>query len=136
MTSEALNARVRSLAAAVVDDPRWLAECDDLGVDVLGMILYGYSLGVGRLVMLLEMNDIAEAVVVSLVSPIGAARQWSEGLVAEAASSAFDRVRSPTNFELVGVGHSYCGASASHAELVENVFANISAQRGKLTSTG
>jgi hypothetical protein len=95
------------------------------------MILYGYSLAVGRLVMLLEMEEIAEAVVVSLVSPVGAARKWSEGLVAEAALSAFDRGHSPTNFELVGVGHSYYGASASLDELVANVFANINAHRGK-----
>ena len=50
MTRDALAECVGELANAVLADPRW--QRDDLSVSVLGMLLYGFALATGRLVML------------------------------------------------------------------------------------
>ena len=130
MTPEALNAKVSKFAMTVVRDDRWGGAADDLGVAVLGMILYGYALAVGRLVMLLEIECVAKATEKVLVEVVGAASKWSEGLVRDAETSAFDRAYHPQQFELVGVGHSYYGVNDS-SSIVDNVFTNIDAVRSR-----
>jgi hypothetical protein len=55
---EELFERISELTGRVIADPRWDIERDDLGVSVLGMLLYGLSLAPGRIVMLLEIEDI------------------------------------------------------------------------------
>ena len=56
MTRDALTERVGELADAVLTDPRWYQ--DDLSVSVLGMVLYGFALATGRIVMLLSLIHI------------------------------------------------------------------------------
>ncbi len=126
MTRDALTQRVGELADAVLADPRW--EQDDLNVSVLGMLLYGYALGTGRMYFFLDMPDIDAAVHQVMTERIGAAAKWSGGLVAEAAASAFDQAYHPGNHELISVGHSYIGV-ADRGVLVDNVFANIESVR-------
>jgi hypothetical protein len=126
MTQDDLTEQVDQLAHAVVSDPRW--QDDTLGVAVLGMLLYGYAMAVGRMVMLLNVDDIDAAVVRSMTGAVGAAEKWSAGLVAEANASAFDKSHHPGNFDLIGVGHSYFGED-DQAVVVDNVFANIASAR-------
>ena len=126
MTRDALTHRVGELADAVLADPRW--EQDDLSVSVLGMLLYGFALAIGRVVMFLDMEDIDTAVLRCLTERVGAATKWSSGLVAEANASAFDQAHHPGHHELIGVGHSYFGVE-DRASLVDNVFANIESVR-------
>jgi hypothetical protein len=128
VTTDALTERVGELADRVLADPRWKDERDDLGVAVLGMLLYGFALATGRLVMLLDMEDIDAALLRCLTERVGAAAKWSGGLVAEARASAFDKTHHPGNHELIGVGHSYFGEE-DQAAVVENVFANIRSVR-------
>jgi hypothetical protein len=98
------------------------------------MLIYGYAMAIGRMVMLLNVEDIDAAVVRSLTSPVGAAKRWSTGLVAEANASAFDESHHPGNFELIGVGHSYFGED-DKALVVDNVFANIASARQRAPDT-
>ena len=128
MNVKALTDRVSTLAASIAADPRWEGEKDDLGDAILGMLLYGYALALGRLVMLLDEEQIKESVVLSLVATVGAARRWSEGLAADAARSAFDKHHHPGNYQLVGVGHSYHGVT-DQAVIINNAFQNIAAFR-------
>jgi hypothetical protein len=126
MTRDILTQRVGELADAVVADPRFVR--DDLSVSVLGLLLYGYALGTGRLFFFLDMPDIDAAVLQVMTERVGAAAKWSGGLVAEAAKSAFDQAHHPGHHELIGVGHSYMGVE-DRAVLVDNVFANIASVR-------
>jgi hypothetical protein len=128
MTKDALAERLEELAGGVVADPRWKRESDDFGVSVLGMLLYGFALATGRMVMFLDIEEIDAAVVASLIKTTGAATKWTSGLIAEANSSAFDKNHHPGHHELIGVGHSYFGVK-DHAAVVDNIFANIRAFR-------
>jgi hypothetical protein len=114
------------LAEAVLADPRW--ERDDLSVSVLGMVLYGYALAIGRIVMFLDIEDIDAAVLCCMTERVGASAKWSSGLVAEANASAYDQTHHPGHHELIGVGHSYFEAK-DQAVLVNNLFANIASVR-------
>jgi|SRR6516164_7669755 hypothetical protein len=129
MTRDALTERVGELADAVLTDPRWYQ--DDLSVSVLGMVLYGFALATGRIVMLLDMDDIAVAVLRCMTERIGAAAKWSGGLVEEAKASAFDKAHHAGHHQLIGVGHSYFGVK-DQAALVDNVFANIESVRQRV----
>jgi hypothetical protein len=124
MTREALFERLAELADQVIADPRWQGEQDDLGVSVLGMLLYGFALATGRIVMFLDTEDIDAAVLRCLTERAGVAAKWGSGLVAEANASAFDKAHHPGHHELIGVGHSYFGVE-DQAAIVDNVFANI-----------
>src|SRR4051794_32686162 len=126
MTQDALAKQAGELADAVVADPRW--HQDDLSVSILGMLLYGYALMVGRTVMFLDVADIDAAVLRCMTERVGAAAKWSRGLVAEASASAFDKAHHPGHHELIGVGHSYFGVD-DRAAVVDNVFGNIVAFR-------
>ena len=132
MTRDALTQRVGVLADAVRADPRWAQ--DDLSVSVLGMILYGFALATGRIVMFLDMADIDAAVLRCLTDRCGVAAKWSGGLVEEANASAFDLAHHPGQHELIGVGHSYFGVK-DQAVLVDNVFANIASVRRRVESS-
>lgn len=128
MTPEALFDKLTALADLVVADPRWENEKDELGVAVLGMLLYGYGLGTGRLVMMLDIEDINDAVLRCLVERVGVAAKWGSGLDEDAANSAFNKEYHPGQRELIGVGHQYIG-EGKLGKMVGNVFANIESVR-------
>src|SRR4051812_19199434 len=111
MTPEKLAETVGKIASEVVRDPRWETNRDDLGVSVLGMLLYGYALAVGRLVMLLDVDQIDGAVVNAVMTHIDSAEKWTRGMVADAARSAFDKTYHVGHYELIGVGHQYFAAT-------------------------
>jgi hypothetical protein len=126
MTQDALAKQAGDIADAVTADPRW--QQDDLSVSILGMLLYGYAMMVGRTVMFLGMPDIDAAVLRCMTANIGAAAKWSGGFVAEAHASALDKAHHPGHHELIGVGHSYFGVK-DRAAVVDNVFTNIASFR-------
>lgn len=122
MTRDVLAERIGELADAVLADRRWVR--DDLSVSVLGMLLYGYAFGVGRVFMFLDVEDIDEAVLKCMTERVGAAAKWSDGLVAQAAASALDAAHHLGHHELIGVGHSYLGVEDQNA-ILENIYKNI-----------
>ena len=124
---DAIGKKVGILAAAVIADPRWKNET--LNVAILGMILYGYALAIGRMALMAEIEDVDASVQDCITKYVGAAPKWTAGLVQDANLSAFDKSRNPANFELVGVGHSYFGVE-NQAAVLDNVFANIRAFGG------
>lgn len=128
MTPEALFDKLSALADRVVADKRWEEQKDDLGLSVLGMLIYGYGLGVGRLIMMLDLEDINAVITRCLIERVGVAAKWGGGLVEEAARSAFDEAYHPGQHELIGVGHQYM-SEGKVGKLVDNVFANIESVR-------
>jgi hypothetical protein len=130
-----LDRRLGDLAERIVADPRWPAHRDDLGLAVLGMLLYGYALAMGRILFSLDVADIDAALVRVLGERLGAARKWSAGLVAAANRAAFDKTYHPGHHELIAVGHSYLGVE-DPAEIVDNVLANLERMRGPARGGG
>ena len=126
MNRNELTKQVEKLANAIVADLRW--ENGTLDVVVLGMLLYGYALALGRMAMMLEAEDIDAAVLSSISRATGAAQKWTSGLVEDANASAFNKDHHPGNHELIGVGHSYFGVKDQEV-IVDNVFANIASVR-------
>ena len=126
---EAIKQKINVLAAAVIGDQRWKNET--LNVAIFGMILYGYALAVGRMALMAEIEDVDAAVQDCIAACVGAAPQWTAGLVQDASFSAFDKSHNPANFELIGVGHSYFGVEDRSAVL-DNLFANIKAFGGSV----
>jgi hypothetical protein len=131
VTPGRLFEKLSPLAMGVVDDPRWQAEKDDLGVTVFGMILYGYGLAIASIIMVLERDDINTAVTRCIVDAVGAAPKWSSGLVEEAARSALDTEHNPGAADLISTGWQYI-AEPTISTLVDNVFANIRAIRSQI----
>jgi hypothetical protein len=125
MTRDELTARVGELTDAVLADWRWVQ--DDLGVSVLGMLLYGFGLETGRAAGL-EVADTDAAVLQCMTDHVGAAIKWSGGLIAEANKAARDRAHHPGHQELIEVGRTYHGI-ADRRVLVENVYANFASVR-------
>ena len=128
MTPENLTEAVSILASNVVSDPRWNGEADDLGVSILGMILYGYSLATGRIAMMLDVEHIDRAVHQAITTHVGSAEKWTEGLVEEAQKSSLNPEYHAGQYELVGVGHSYFWIEDMTA-VTDNIFQNIKAFR-------
>jgi hypothetical protein len=124
---EAISQKIGALAAAVVADARWKNET--LNAAILGMILYGYALAVGRMALMAEIEDVDAAVRDCIIKYVGAGPKWTAGLVEDANLSALDKDHNPANFELVGVGHSYFGVE-NQAAVLDNVFANVKAFGG------
>jgi hypothetical protein len=126
MTQDALTKQLGTLADAVRADPRW--QQDDLSVEVLCMLLYGFALMTGRSVMFLDVEDIDAAVLRCLTDHVGAAAKWSGGLVTEASTSAMSKAHHSAHHALIGVGHSYMGVENLKA-VVDNIFTNIAYTR-------
>ncbi|MBL9187418.1 MAG: hypothetical protein JNK23_08080 [Opitutaceae bacterium] len=126
MTRDTLAADMGKLADAVLSDARW--QRDDLGVSVLGMLLYGFALAKGRIVMLLDLEDINAAVLHVMTTRIGAASKWSSGMIEDADRSALDAAYHPGQHELISAGQSYLGIQ-ERAAILDNVFANIRSVR-------
>lgn len=127
MNQETLYKKLAEVADKVVASPNWVQ--DDIGVEVFGYIIYGYALALGRFTMALDVEEIDKAVLRCLVENIGAAQLWSSGLVDAANLSAFDPENSPVEYELVGIGHSYCFETADEKTILENLLANTIAHR-------
>ncbi len=128
MTPDALFQILTPLADAVIADPQWSEQGDELGLSVFGMILYGYGLAVGRLAMLLDMAEIDAAVERCLCERLAVPVPWAQGLVAEAGRSALDPSYHPGQAQLIDVGYDYL-RERDLSVLVENVLANIGSVR-------
>jgi len=125
MTREELTDLIGGLAEAVLADWRWVR--DDLSVSVLGMLLYGFSLEAAKAARL-SLADTDAAVLRCIVERVGAATNWSSGLVAEANAAARDKTHHPGHHELIAVGRTYNGINDQQA-LVDNVYTNFATVR-------
>lgn len=126
ISPERLNEFIAGTAGRIVADPRWAEERDDLGVSIVGMLLYGFALGSGA-----DRADAGAAVAAALTSRVGSAAKWTGGLVEEAHLSAANPDHHSGHHSLILVGRSYGGKDA--AAIVENVFANIRSFRSEAT---
>jgi hypothetical protein len=90
-------------------------------VQVLGFSLYGYALGISRLILFMNANEINKIIVNELVD-IGIGLKNVHGLV-ESAYDTFINEDVSINSQLVDVGHSYF-AIEDVSECLESIFEN------------
>ncbi len=116
---ELLRTRLSQAVDAVTGDPRWDVR-DELLIQVMGYMLHGYAIGVGRLLCLLDVDVVEEASVAQL-QQLGVGHQYADGLV-RAAAAVFAGSAAPSpQRSLVRLGHSFSLAEG-HLELRQAVF--------------
>jgi len=111
---------------AVISDPRWVLE-DELMVQVLGFTLYGYAFGLGRIVNLMDVEDINASVAEQLAA-LGVGAQYAQGLTEAAFECFANEADQSVHSQLVSIGHSHI-ASDDLTECVESIFQNTETLR-------
>jgi hypothetical protein len=124
MMIDLLREKTSDLTIAVTSDPRWDLT-DELMVQVFGFTLYGYVVGVGRILCILDMPDINSVVEQSLIG-LGIGRQYAQGLVRNAQEVLLEESSESVHSQLIGIGHSHF-RSESFDEVVNSVFNNTAA---------
>ncbi|MDR2223895.1 MAG: hypothetical protein LBE34_14340 [Flavobacteriaceae bacterium] len=116
----AFNQKIDLLLNRITTDKRWDLDSETLFV-VMGMTYYGYCLGYGKLVCMLDDTTVREAVIKRLVS-LGAGTKYTEGLVHAAEQSFFQQEENLYN-QLVNIGHNYFMMD-EWEELIDNIYDN------------
>lgn len=111
---------------AVTSDPRWVLE-DELMVQVLGFTLYGYAFGLGRIVNLMDVEEI-NASVADQLAALGVGPKYAQGLTEAAFECFANEADQSVHSQLVGIGHSHI-ASEDLSECVESIFQNTETLR-------
>ena len=114
---------------AVTSDARWELE-DELLVQVLGFTLYGYAFGVGRVIFLMDVEDI-NASVAGQLAALGVGPKYAQGLVEAAFECFMNEEDQSVHSQLVNIGHSHI-ASEDLSECVESIFTNTETLREHL----
>jgi hypothetical protein len=127
--SERLEEKTNPLMEAVTSDARWELE-DELLVQVLGFTLYGYAFGVGRVILLMDVEDI-NASVAGQLAALGVGPKYAQGLVEAAFECFMNEEDQSVHSQLVNIGHSHI-ASEDLSECVESIFTNTETLREHL----
>ena len=78
----AFHDKANRLFSAITNDPRWDIN-DELLFQVAGFTFYGYCFGFGRLVCLMDADDI-DAYVAGKLTGLGAGAKYVQGMMARA----------------------------------------------------
>jgi len=113
--------KTSAVTNAVTSDPRWVLE-DELMCHVFGFTLYGYALGVGRVVCFMDVSDVQKMAAGELAG-LGIGPQYAAGMMEHAHDEFMQENNQTFHAQLVNVGHSHFGAEDTN-ELVESVFTN------------
>jgi len=121
----AFHNKANRLFSAITGDPRWDIN-DELLFQVAGFTFYGYCFGFGRLVCLMDADDI-DAYVSDKLTGLGAGAKYVQGMIARARQGFVtgedaepDDTDDPLS-RLIGIGHSYFSAD-DFTPLVESVY--------------
>lgn len=125
--SHPLDKKIEEFLDLTTKDPRWNIN-DELLFQVLSYTLYGYAFGFGRLILMMDPEEINLSVVNRLLS-LGSGKQYVEGLV-ESAYSTFLNNSNSTESKLVGFGHSHF-ASKDLTECINSIFSNMESLKAK-----
>ena len=113
--------KTAAVTAAVTSDPRWVLE-DEMMCQVFGFTLYGYALGIGRIVCFMDVADVQEMAAGEL-SGLGIGPQYAVGMMDHAHQEFMQENNQSFHAQLVNIGHSHF-ASEDIDELVESIFTN------------
>ena len=130
----AFQDKANRLFYAITNDPRWDIN-DELLFQVAGVIFYGCCFGFGRLVCLMDADDI-DAYVADKLTGLGAGAKYVQGMIARARQdfvTAEDAEPVDTDdplSRLIGIGHAYFSAD-DFSPLVESVYENYDLLSGE-----
>lgn len=130
----AFHNKANRLFSAITGDPRWDIN-DELLFQVAGFTFYGYCFGFGRLVCLMDADDI-DAYVAGKLTGLGAGAKYVQGMIARARQdfvTGEDAEPADTDdplSRLIGIGHSYFSAD-DFTPLVESVYENYDLLSGE-----
>lgn len=86
---QAFHDKANRLFSAITNDPRWDIN-DELLFQVAGFSFYGYCFGFGRLVCLMDADDI-DAYVAGKLTGLGAGAKYVQGMIARTAGFCYRR---------------------------------------------
>ena len=130
----AFHDKANRLFSAITNDPRWDIN-DELLFQVAGFTFYGYCFGFGRLVCLMDTDDI-DAYVAGKLTGLGAGAKYVQGMIARARQDfVTDEDAEPIDTDdplsrLIGIGHAYFSAD-DFTPLVESVYENYDLLSGE-----
>ena len=130
----AFHDKANRLFYAITNDPRWDIN-DELLFQVAGFIFYGCCFGFGRLVCLMDADDI-DAYVSDKLTSLGAGAKYVQGMIARARQDfVTDEDAKPADTDdplsrLIGIGHAHFSAD-DFTPLVESVYENYDLLSGE-----
>ncbi len=122
--NELFEEKLNQVAKSITEDPRWDIQ-NELMTQVYGLTLFGYAIGVGRIICFLDLEDIQEAVINKLTS-LGIGPKYAEGLIQHGTELFGNEDQKSYQSQLIDIGHSYFSAENIN-ELKESIFANTEA---------
>ncbi|MDO4878402.1 MAG: hypothetical protein Q3966_03790 [Neisseria sp.] len=124
---QAFHDQANRLFSAITADPRWNTQ-NELLFQIMGFTFYGYCFGLGRLVCLMDAEEI-DAYVAAKLTGLGAGAKYVQGMIARARQDFVagqdarpDYTDDPLS-RLIGIGHAHF-ADDDFAPLVESVYEN------------
>ena len=123
---ERLEEKTNNLLKLITSDPRWNLQ-DELLIQVLGLTIYGYAFGLGRLALFMDVDEINE-VIINQLTKLGVGEKYAQGLVDTALNSFTNDKDQSVHSQLVNIGHSHFG-SEDLSVCVESIFNNTAALR-------
>ena len=130
----AFHDKANRLFSAITNDPRWDIN-DELLFQVAGFTFYGYCFGFGRLVCLMDADDI-DAYAAGKLTGLGAGAKYVQGMIARARQDfVTDEDAEPVDTDdplsrLIGIGPSYFSAD-DFSLLVESIYKNYGLLSGE-----
>ena len=127
--SVAAKEKAEALTRAVTEDDRWALE-DELMCQVFGFTMFGYVFGYGRIVCIMEVEEI-KALAANQLTGIGIGPKYAEGMMDHAFEELSQEGSQTIHAQLVGIGHSHF-ASEDITELVNSIFQNTEQIRSSM----
>ncbi len=130
----AFHNKANCLFSAITNDPRWDIN-DELLFQVAGFTFYGYCFGFGRLVCLMDTDNI-DAYVAGKLTGLGAGAKYVQGMIARAQQGfVTGEDAEPVDTDdplsrLIGIGHAYFSTD-DFTPLVESVYENYALLSGE-----
>ena len=124
ISSLSLEDKCKHVVDHVTSDPRWNVE-DELMVQVLSFTLYGYALGCGRVIHLMDSEDIS-AIPQRLISDLGVGPGYVTGMLEHAHAAFTDEADDSTHSQLVNLGYSHFNSDKIN-KCIESIFQNAEA---------
>ena len=119
-----LEDKCKHIVDAVTSDLRWNLQ-DELFVQVLSFTLYGYALGSGRVIHLMDEQDIT-AIPQTLISELGVGPDYVRGMLEHAHSVFIDETDDSIHSQLVNLGYSHFNSDKIN-KCIESIFQNTDA---------
>ena len=115
------KSKAEALTSAVTSDGRWQLD-DELMCQVFGCTMFGYVLGVGRVVCLMDIEDVKQ-LAADLLTGLGMGEDYAQRMMDVAFDEFWNDDDTSIFNQLVSAGHSNY-ASEDLNDLVESVFQN------------